>query len=85
MWLKLQPRHGGWLETGGRVQVSISREQEADVCSLPEERGMNYHHGRLSLLLTHGGPQGADGLLALGGLESRYTLHQESTPDLGEG
>lgn len=52
-----------------REQVFLSKEPEVDVSSLPEERGMNYRHGRLSLLLMHGDHTGADGLLALGGLE----------------
>lgn len=37
-----------------REPLFISKEQEVDGSSLPEQRGMNYHHRRLSLLLTHG-------------------------------
>lgn len=71
-----------------REQVFISKEPEVNVSSLPEERGTNYHHGRLSLLLRCGDHTGADGLLALGGLERGCAcarVYPESTPDLHEG
>lgn len=63
----------------GREQVVVSQEQEVGVSSLSEERGMNDHRGRLSLLLVPGDHTGADGLLALGGLERGHACAQICT------
>lgn len=64
------------LETAGNekpMQTLIRQDQEKwQVSRLPEERGMDYDHRRLSLLLDAGGCKGAGGFLASGALGSRY-------------